>query len=216
MLTNEDYAKAFHEIKNSITIVSSSIQLLEKQHPELADYEYWTESRETLDYLKQMVQELSQANLATDFTLQPTNLNSLLNNILTSIRSLHYSNGCQCQDTIEENLPLIAADSMRLNQAIMNLIKNAFESMNMQGTILLNTYQKNQSIHIEIIDFGGGISSELTETLFSPFVTSKTNGTGLGLSISRQIIENHHGTLDYVSRPGDGCTFTITLPILDS
>lgn len=82
MLSNEDYAKAFHEIKNSITIVSSSIQLLEKQHPELADYEYWTESREALDYLKQMVHELSQANLATDFTLQPTNLNSLLKNIL--------------------------------------------------------------------------------------------------------------------------------------
>lgn len=88
--------------------------------------------------------------------------------------------------------------------------------MNMQGTILLNTYQKKNSIYIEIIDFGGGISSEIEGTLFSPFVTSKPNGTGLGLSISQQIIENHHGTLGYVSRPGDGCTFTITLPVLDS
>lgn len=216
MLTNADYAKAFHEIKNSITIINSSLQLLEKQHPELSTYEYWTESRDTLDYLKQMVQELSQANLSSDFVLQPTNLNHLLSGILASIRSLNENNGCKCKSNIEENLPMIAADSMRLNQAIMNLIKNAFEAMDMQGTILLNAYQKNHSIFIDIVDFGGGISSDLTETLFSPFVTSKPGGTGLGLSISQQIIENHHGTLNYVSRPGDGCTFTITLPVLNS
>lgn len=215
MLTNEDYAKAFHEIKNSITIINSSLQLLEKQHPELSAYEYWTESRDTLNYLKQMVQELSQANLASDFVLQPTDPNLLLNNILASIRSLNDNNGCECKSNIEENLPIIGADSMRLNQAIMNLIKNAFESMGMQGTIHLNAYRKNHSISIEITDFGGGIPSELTETLFSPFVTSKPGGTGLGLSISQQIIENHHGTLNYVSRPGDGCTFTIILPILN-
>ena len=136
--------------------------------------------------------------------------------ILASIRSLNENNGCKCKGNIEENLPIIAADSMRLNQAIMNLIKNAFEAMDMQGTILLNAYQKNHSIFIDIVDFGGGISSDLTETLFSPFVTSKPGGTGLGLSISQQIIENHHGTLNYVSRPGNGCTFTITLPVLNS
>ena len=214
MLTNDDYAKAFHEIKNSITIVNSSLQLLERYHPEIAAYEYWKDSRESLNYLREMVRELSQANLVTDFPMQPTSLALLLNNVIASIRSLRTTNEFQCQCTIPEGLPLIMADSCRLTQAIMNLVKNAFEAMHGVGTIIINVYLEDDSLHIDITDFGGGISNENKNQIFKPFFTSKPNGTGLGLSITKQIIESHNGTLTYVSRDGDGCTFSIILPAL--
>lgn len=213
MLSNEDYAKAFHEIKNSVTIVSSSIQLLGKKHPELAADELWLDSTEALDHLKRMVQELSQVRLSSGFPLQLTNLNTLLNNVRTSIQSVMNLEGCSFQISMEDGLPLIEADSMRLTQAIMNLLKNAFESMQMKGTVLLEAYRQNTSVRIDITDFGGGIAPEYISTLFTPFVTSKADGTGLGLCITKQIIANHHGILDFVSRPGDGCTFSIMLPI---
>lgn len=214
MLTNDDYAKAFHEIKNSITIVNSSLQLLERYHPEISAYEYWKDSRDALDYLREMIRELSQANLATDFPLQPTSLALLLNNVLATIRSLRTTDEFHCQCNIPEGLPLIMADSCRLTQAIMNLVKNAFEAMHGIGTIILNVYQEDTHIRLDIIDFGGGVSDELKNHLFTPFFTSKQNGTGLGLSITKQIVESHRGTLTFVSRNGDGCTFSILLPSL--
>ncbi len=213
MLSSEDYAKAFHEIKNSITIVNSSIQLLEKAHPELTEYEYWLDSREALDYLKKMVQELSQAKIGSGFPLQPINLNLLIENVLTSIRSLHDSNNCICECDITPDLPLIHADSLRLTQAIMNLIKNAFEATNMRGTIHLNAYADAHYVHIDIIDYGNGIPLEIEPKLFDPFVTTKPNGTGLGLPITKEIVQHHYGSLNYESRPGEGCTFSILLPI---
>lgn len=213
MLSNEDYAKAFHEIKNSITIVNSSMQLLGKGHPELAKDELWTDSMNALEHLKQMVQELSQARLSTAFPLQPTNLNVLLTNVTASIQSVINSTGCCVQSCIEENLPIIDADAMRLTHAIMNLLKNAFESMHMKGTVLLDAHRQNNSVRIDITDFGGGIAPEYISTLFIPFITSKTEGTGLGLCITQQIIKSHNGILDFVSRPGDGCTFSIILPV---
>ena len=212
MLSNEDYAKAFHEIKNSITIVNSSMQLLGKGHPELTDDELWLDSMNALDHLKQMVQELSQARLSTSFPLHPTNLNTLLINIRASFQSVVNTEGCTFQTCIADNLPLVDADAMRLTHAIMNLLKNAFESMHMKGTVLLDAYRQNDSVRIDITDFGGGIAPEYISSLFIPFFTSKTEGTGLGLCITKQIIKSHNGILDFVSRPGDGCTFSIILP----
>ncbi len=214
MLTNEDYAKAFHEIKNSITIVNSSLQLLEKQHPEVTDFEYWEDSRDALNYLREMVRELSQAKLASDFPMQPVNLNILLDNVLASIRNLRFSNGFQCKNHIDDGLPLIMADSCRLTQAIINLVKNAYEAMDETGTIIFKAYQEGCSVHIDIVDFGGGINPEYQKQMFTPFFTSKPNGTGLGLAITKQIVESHHGFLNYASREGDGCTFSIILPLM--
>ena len=216
MLTKDDYAKAFHEIKNSITIIRSSLQLLEKQHPEIAEFEYWQDSQESLGYLSKMVLELSQARLASDFTMKPVDLNSLLDHVLFSIRGVCANKDFHCECQINPALPAILADSFRLTQAIINLMKNSYEAMNESGNIILKAYPIDQFVRIEIIDFGGGIQPEYQQKLFTPFCTSKQNGTGLGLSITRQIVESHNGTLEYESRTDDGCTFTIQLPALES
>ena len=84
--------------------------------------------------------------------------------------------------------------------------------MHMKGTVLLDAYRQNDSVRIDITDFGGGIAPEYISSLFIPFFTSKTEGTGLGLCITKQIIKSHNGILDFISRPGDGCTFSIILP----
>ena len=81
------------------------------------------------------------------------------------------------------------------------------------GTISIQVFFKDQLLHIAIIDQGGGLDPALAESIFDPFITSKTGGSGLGLVITKQIIEAHHGILTCDSRPGDGCTFTIMLPL---
>ena len=67
-----------------------------------------------------------------------------------------------------------------------------------------------------VTDYGGGLDPAFADSIFEPFITSKNGGSGLGLVITKQIVESHHGTIHCDSRPGDGCTFTLTLPLTQS
>lgn len=212
MLSNDDYSQAFHEIKNAVTLINSSLQLLEHKHPEVRQYSYWNNSLQSLDYLREMLAELSQARLSENVKLKPVNVNLLLHDILLSIQSLKWCGSFECKASIMPGLPTVLADSFRLTQAIINLLKNAYEAMDQTGLCLLNAYHNAHFLYIDIIDHGGGIAPAYEDTIFHPFTTSKPNGTGLGLTICKQVIENHNGKLTYESRPGDGCTFQIILP----
>ena len=186
MLTNDDYLNIFHEIKNSITLINSSLQLVAKKHPEVQDFDYWKESMSEIDFLKNMVTQLSSARLCGHLSLMQVNLYAFMNQI---------------------------SDPQLLKQAIVNIVKNACEAMNGSGTVIIHVFCKNSLLHIAITDHGGGLPPALAANIFSPFITSKTGGSGLGLVITKQIIEAHHGSISCDSRPGDGCTFTIILPL---
>lgn len=212
MLNNEDYLNIFHEIKNSITLINSSLQLVEKKHPEVSTFDYWNETMSEITFLKNMVTQLSSARLCNHLNLTEVNLNTFMKQIQDTISMLSHDN-LQCELTIEEQLPSITMDSQLIRQAIVNLAKNACEAMKNTGTVLLSVSAEDSQIHISITDHGGGLDPALAEHIFEPFITSKNGGSGLGLVITRQIVESHHGTLVCDSRPNDGCTFTITLPI---
>lgn len=213
MLSTYDYMKIFHETKNSITLINSSLQLMAKRHPEIVHYDFWDETMQELTYLRNMISELSQNQSGEPLNLKPASIYDLLHEITDSVRSLEDNCNFHCNIKIQENLPLIPMDTLRIKQVLINLMKNAYEAMNETGTINLNIYQENDFIRIDIIDFGGGIPKEVENTLFDLFVSSKPQGSGLGLAISKQIIESHAGILLYESRPGDGCTFSVLLPL---
>lgn len=211
-MTNEDYEKIFHEIKNNITFINSSLQLVEKTHPEISSFPYWKDSLQELSSLKQMLIELSSARLCDDLSVEKTSLTTFLPDLIHSFLSLFHSACFHCEIALPASLPEIYIDQAKFKRALFNLVKNAYEAMNGAGTIYLTGSLKNLSVHLELIDQGGGISPEHLPKLFSPFETTKKDGTGLGLLISKQIIEAHGGTLTIESRPGDGCTFAIDLP----
>lgn len=213
MLTTLDYMNIFHETKNSITLINSSLQLIAKKHPEVTGYEFWHETIQELSYLKKLIAELSQSRAGYPLNPCPVDIYAFIQEILDSIRSLSENQNFSCKATIEENLPPIYIDALRIKQALINLVKNAYEAMGGIGTIQLNIFRKDSFLQIDIIDFGGGIPDNIEDTLFDIFATSKEYGTGLGLPITRQIIEEHSGKLFYESRPGDGCTFSILLPL---
>ena len=220
LLSNEDYLHIFHEIKNSITLINSSLQLVEKKHPEVREFDYWSESMSELCFLKNMVIQLSSARLCNQLNLMQVSIYSFMHQIDTSIRVLSWKNFV-CNFQLEENLPLIELDPQLLKQAVINIIKNAFEAMHESGTTDVHVFYEEPFMSIAITDHGvmyGAIdfykaAKAVADTIFQPFIPSKTGGSGLGLVITRQIIESHHGTLTCDSRPGDGCTFTIALPL---
>ena len=211
-MTNEDYQKIFHEIKNNITFISSSLQLIEKGHPEIKTFPYWNDSMQEVEALKNMLIELSSARLCNDLALQKISPKLLLPELIHSCIALCSSDDFACQTKFCARLPEVFMDPPKFKRALFNLIKNSYEAMEGHGTIQIHCYQKDSRLYLDLIDFGGGISPEYLPKLFTPFETTKQNGTGLGLLIARQIIESHGGSLTVDSRPQDGCTFRITLP----
>ncbi|MBF0232337.1 MAG: response regulator [Desulfamplus sp.] len=113
-------------------------------------------------------------------------------------------------------LPEIKCFPQKISQVLMNLILNAAQAIDKQGTITISTEnQQDGFIRIKIADTGCGIAKEHLNRIFDPFFTTKPvgQGTGLGLSITYEIIKSHNGTIEVSSEPGVGTEMIISLPV---
>lgn len=118
---------------------------------------------------------------------------------------------------LPERLPLIRADPVRLRQVLLNLLSNARKFME-RGEIVLGAQVEPQHLHLWVKDTGVGISPDMQESIFAPFVTveytgRRSHGIGLGLTITRQLIALHGGSITVESRQGRGSTFHVYLPM---
>jgi signal transduction histidine kinase len=113
------------------------------------------------------------------------------------------------------DLPLIQCYPDQLNQVFMNILSNAVDAIEGNGSISLNTSISGENVKISIKDTGKGIPENLKGKIFDPFFTTKGvgKGTGLGLSLSQSIIEKHKGTITFKSELGKGTIFIITIPL---
>lgn len=111
-------------------------------------------------------------------------------------------------------LPEIECIAGQVNQVVMNLLINAAQAIDEQGTIIVRTGADHEWAWIEIADTGRGIEPEHLTRIFDPFFTTKPVGvgTGLGLSLSYSIVKRHGGKLEVSSQPGKGTTFRMTIP----
>jgi polar amino acid transport system substrate-binding protein len=123
---------------------------------------------------------------------------------------------------IYDHVPQVLCDNNRIQQALLNLLKNGAQAMaeitcqNFQPCFILRIFQKKDMVRIEIQDNGPGITNKIQKKIFEPFFTTKPVGigTGLGLSIAYFIIcKNHKGKMEVSSSLGEGTTFYIELPI---
>ncbi|MEW6584742.1 MAG: PAS domain S-box protein [Nitrospirota bacterium] len=109
----------------------------------------------------------------------------------------------------------IYVDPNRMREALLNIVRNAIQAVDNNGTISVKTYAKDDGCVFEISDNGGGISEADIPFIFDPFFTTKKSGTGLGLTITHRIAEEHRGSIQVESRPGAGTTFRVFIPYAD-
>jgi signal transduction histidine kinase len=116
---------------------------------------------------------------------------------------------------LSQDLPNAFIDKDQIQQTLINLILNAVEATAPGGNVVLTSRYNpsNKMIIIKVTDTGCGIPKENLDKIFDPFFTTRENGTGLGLSITHSIIEQHGGSIDVDSVPGQGASFTIHLPV---
>ena len=127
--------------------------------------------------------------------------------------------GLELELDIPDDLPLVSIDREAIKQVIINLLSNAAKYGAEGEWVLIRVRLALDSIDISVVDRGIGISKSDQEKIFEEFYRSadtrvrRKKGTGIGLSIVRYIISAHGGSLSVDSEPGQGSTFTVTLPL---
>jgi len=171
------------------------------------------ESREGLDRVRKIVQDLKDFSRVGDTGWQWAELHKGLDSTLNIVwNELKYK-----AEVVRQygELPEIRCIPSQLNQVFMNLLVNAAQAIEERGHITIRSGHAEDRVWVEVEDDGKGIPPENLQRIFEPFFTTKPvgKGTGLGLSLSWGIVQRHQGTLDVRSECGRGTTFRVTLPI---
>jgi two-component system, NtrC family, sensor kinase len=129
--------------------------------------------------------------------------------------SRFYSSGHLTLTRDYGELPPVDCYAGQLNQMWMNLLANAAQAVGDRGEVRVETRLDGDTVRVSVSDTGPGIAAEHLNKLFDPFFTTKPvgEGTGLGLSITYGIVERHGGAISVESRPGEGATFKVVLPV---
>jgi two-component system NtrC family sensor kinase len=208
-----------HEINNPMSGVMLYANLIQEEvgedHPINEDLETIIHEAERC---KVIVADLLEFSHQTTYEMELVGLNEVIHKTITVLQHQPIFHNITVEMELEEKLPPIYGNPIRLNQVVMNIIVNAAQAMEGNGRIkIISRCRANQDINeITITDSGPGIGRELREKIFDPFFTTKATGegTGLGLSVSYAIVKEHKGSIRVNSSPGSGATFALRFPVV--
>lgn len=166
------------------------------------------------DRIVDLVKALKTYTFMDQAEVQAVDVREGLDNTLTILQN-KLKGGVTVVRDYSDGLKLIQAYAGELNQVWTNLIDNAIDAMDGQGTLIVRTRQEGPWVIVEIEDDGPGIPEENRSNIFDPFFTTKGpgEGTGLGLNISRNlVVQKHRGEISVESKPGRTC-FAVRLPL---
>ena len=206
-----------HEIRNPLVAITTSVSLL-KDETGLSE-----EGRELLDVVKEESDHL--AAIVDDFlrfarpktpTLEKENVVRLLSDTVRRCRDWKDSS-IDVVESYEGNLPQVGIDRHQIQQVITNLLLNAVDAMDGEGTLEISAKKEKGSaedrVRISVTDSGIGIPEDELSKIFQPFYSTKDKGTGLGLAICRRIVFEHGGDIFVDSTPEEGTSFSVVLPV---
>ncbi|MBC8179770.1 HAMP domain-containing protein [candidate division KSB1 bacterium] len=211
-----------HEINNPLTGVLAYTSILLKRDDIASDVK---EDLEVVVRESKRCREIVKGLL--DFARQEppkktqVNINEVINRTIRILNNQLNLKNISIQLKTGDNLPAIKADANQLQQVIMNLLVNATDATQKKGeeihiTTSTGKLDGQDSITIKITDFGCGIPQKNLTKIFEPFYTTKgQSGTGLGLAVVWGIIEKHDGKIIVESKPDQGTTFVIQLPVTE-
>lgn len=208
-----------HEIKNPLGSISIHMQLLRrllqgKQSVEPSSLErHLSIVDEEIDRLNKIVVDFLFAVRPMDVSLREGDPGTLVDAIADIVRPEAEAAGIEVAARKGENLPPVLLDDRLMKQALLNLTKNALAAMPGGGSLELSAERVEDEVRFSVKDDGAGIAEEDLPKIFEPYFTTKDNGTGLGLTITFKIVKEHRGEITVRSRPGEGSTFTISLPV---
>jgi signal transduction histidine kinase len=215
-----------HEIRNPLTGIAAGIQYLERKGG-LTD-----EQRENIsiilmevDRLNRIITDLFKVAKPRDLLYQEVSVKGLIDRSYKSVMEILNNKRIEFETEIADNLPVIEVDHDQILQVFINLLKNAGEAVPEGGKVRMTAAEyvggapevirerDKTLVCFEISDNGPGIDRGDIGKIFEPFFSRKVGGTGLGLFISHNIVQHHQGRIDVSSKPGNGTSFKVYLPL---
>lgn len=218
-----------HEIRNPLTLMYSTLQLIESRHPSVQQISYWPTLTEDMKDLFSLLDCLSDFTHCDTLHISELDLLSLLTDLKISFEPLANEKNAMLSIVISEQIhPFLhtyPGDGVKLKQVYTNLIKNAIEATTTNGSIQIKLSKeelggslspldetKKSFLCIAITNTGSTIAKEDLDAIFIPFVTTKATGSGLGLPTSKGIILSHGGYITAESTENT-TTFSTYLPL---
>jgi len=223
---SQDFVRGMaHEIKNPLSGIRGSAQLLSNKLKNVQQKEYTDIIIKQTDRLTALVDSILGPNQKPDFKWQ--NIHYPIENVLSLIEKESTYKKIKILKDFDPSIPELFIDSYLIENSILNLVKNArdalIESDTASPKIEIITrishgeiIEKNRTAttcKISVVDNGPGISEDIKDSIFFPMITGKDKGTGLGLSITQGIISQHKGNIHFDSRPNK-TEFFINIPII--
>ena len=209
-----------HEIRNPLATIKGRLFTLQKTLDEgTPEYRDATIIDNEINRLDRIVTDFLTLGRPALPNLVPVSANALLRDVSELFRPQCEKQSIQLRLDDGVDTPFLA-DTVQLKQVLINVVRNAAESIGKGGTISLrarrDTWRLNKQLTavviLEVHDTGPGIPPAVQQRLFDPFFTTKERGTGLGLSISAAIVQTHGGKLVVHLHPGKGATVSVVLP----
>lgn len=207
-----------HEIKNPLGGLRGAAQLLEREFPDAVLKEYTHIIIGEVDRLRGLVDRMLGP-------ISPPHYRALnIHEVLERVRGLVLAEADEVsiKQDYDPSIPLLIGDRDQLIQAVLNIMRNAVQALEGQGQIVLRTRVQRHctigqrrhklAVRLDVIDDGPGIPEALQDEIFYPMISGRQQGTGLGLSIAQTLINQHGGSIEFTSRPGE-TVFTLLLPL---
>ena len=199
-----------HEIRNPLNAISMACQRLQKDNL----LQLTGIIRDEIRRLNHIIEEFIGFSRMRKLELKNNDLIELLREIVLLVEGEADSRGITIETNWNSSPLMILIDFDRIKQAVLNIVKNAMESISGRGSVTLSVEQEGKEwAKVKIGDTGSGLSREEMEQIFNPDYTTKEKGLGLGLALAHEIIQGHSGEIKVMSELGTGTTFEILVPM---
>ncbi len=208
-----------HEIRNPLSSLDIHVQLLEEDLASLAPQmrEQCTARLEIihgeLHRLEGIVERFLRLAGPAGVDLEPVEIRKILTHVCELLRPEAAARNIEISAQVDESLPPVMADPVRLTQALLNVVINAIQAVEQKGRVEVSAGVANGSVSVTVSDNGPGIPPEKLASIFDPYFTTKTEGSGLGLWIAQQIVTAHGGSLQARNGASGGAVVTMCLPL---
>lgn len=208
----ESLSKLTHELKNPISVCKGYLEIIDKNGYQKAP-KYLPIISSEIERSLSVINDFSSLGKLKELNKEEVDLQVLLEELITILNPLFKKYNANIYLNVKQDVYL-NLDYLRMKQVFVNILKNALEARKEEEPLNVQIEVKKslKAVKIIIKDNGIGMDKNTLERISEIFYTTKANGNGLGVVLSKEIIEMHHGTINYKSQKEKGTTVTITLP----
>ena len=212
----EAFSKISYFIMHDLKNLTNSLSLLSQNARHNMDNpEFQKDALDTIDKttlrMRGLIEKLSAVPKGIELKTQTVDLGVMIDRAISKVPHTREKNVVITKDI--DGFQDVLVDQESMEMVVLNLLTNAYEAIQGTGSITIRAFKKMEDVNVEISDTGAGMSSDfMKNSLFKPFTSTKENGFGIGLYQCKDVVEAHGGRIDVVSKPGEGTTFTLSLP----